>query len=97
MFWSRKPREPASPAFLKPEGSNAYRVRIRTRRGEVVELRITKSGDISPDEGGFFVRKHVVGPRTFDKATLEVRFSSGYARPEVTVEGGEPVPVSDWD
>lgn len=97
MFWSRKPRAPAGPSYLKADGANAFRARVRTRRSEVVELRMTKSGDISPDEGGFFVRKHIVAPRTFERATLEVRFGPNYANPQVSVEGGEPVPVSDWE
>jgi hypothetical protein len=99
MFFRRRPpAQGGSSAFLKADGSNAYRLRVKTaKRGEVVELRMTKSGDISPDEGGYFVRKHVVGPKTFDRATVEVRFDRGYANPRATVEGGEVVPLSQWE
>ncbi|HWG84009.1 MAG TPA: hypothetical protein VNT60_00900 [Deinococcales bacterium] len=97
MFFRRRTAE-SGPRFLKPDGQNAFRMRVKTaRRGEVVEIRMTKSGDISPDEGGYFVRKHVVGPKFYDRATVEVRFERNYANPRATVEGGEVVPLSEWE
>lgn len=97
MFWRRKPAD-TTPTYLKADGQNAFRVRVRTaRRGEVVELRITKSGDISPQDGGFYVRKQIVGPKSFDRATLEITWGANYARPKVEVTDGEPVPVAAWD
>lgn len=97
MFSFFKKRE-STPQFLKFDGQNAYRVRIRTaKRGEIVEIRFTRSGDISSDAGGFYVRKGVVGPNSFDRATLEVRFGSGYSKPVITVDGGEAVPVNEWE
>ena len=97
MFFRRKPVD-TGPQFIKPDGQNAFRVRVKTaKRGEIVELRLTKSGDISNADGGFYVRKHVVGPQTFDRAVLEVTFGPNYSRPNVNVEGGEPVPVSEWE
>ncbi|MFN3266424.1 MAG: hypothetical protein ACK41E_06235 [Deinococcales bacterium] len=96
MFAFLKKRE-TSPQYLKFDGQNAYFVRIATaKHGEVVQIRFTRSGDISSDEKGFYVRKGIVAPNSFDRATLEVRFSSGYAKPIVTVEGGEAIPVSEW-
>jgi hypothetical protein len=98
MFWRRKPAD-TTPTFLKLDGSNAFRIRIKTaKRGEVVELRITKSGDISPqDGGGHFVRKQVIGPQTFDRATLEITWGPNYTRPNVHVTNGEAIPVAAWD
>ena len=97
MFFRRKPAD-TGPQYVKPDGQNAFRVRVKTaKRGEIVELRLTKSGDISGAEGGgYYVRKHVVGPQTFDRAVLEVSFGANYSRPNVNVEGGEPVPLSEW-
>ena len=46
---------------VKPEGPTAFRVRVRTRSGEVVELRLSKSAEISPTEVGYYVRKEVQG------------------------------------
>ena len=98
MFW-RRSAAPSGPNYLKPDGPNAYRVRVKTaKRGEIVEVRFTKSGDISPaEDGGFYVRKHIIGSKTFDRAVLEVHFGRNYANPRVEVEGGEPVPVRDWE
>lgn len=97
MFWRRKPVD-TKLQFLKPDGTMAYRVRVKTaKRGEIIEIRFTKSGDVSAIEGGgYFVRKHIVGPTTFDRATLEITFGSNYSNPNVTVEDGEAIPVSEW-
>jgi hypothetical protein len=38
---------------VKPEGPLAFRVRVRTRSGEVVEIRLSKSMEISPTETGY--------------------------------------------
>jgi hypothetical protein len=96
MFFMR--RKPSEPQFLKIESQNVFRVRVKTaRHGEIVEVRFTKSGDISPGEGGgYFVRKGIVGPKSFDRATLEVTWGANYTRPVVSVEGGEAVAVQDW-
>ena len=47
---------------VKPEGPLAFRVRVRTKSGEVVELRLSKSAEISPTEEGYYVRKELVAP-----------------------------------
>jgi hypothetical protein len=96
MFWMR--RTPKEPSYLKMESQNAYRVRVKTaRRGEIIEVRLTKSGDISPAEGGgYYVRKVLVGPQYFDRATLEITWGANYTKPVVTVDGGEAIPVSEW-
>ena len=96
MFFMR--RQPAAPTFLKPESTNAFRVRFRTaRRGEVIEVRLTKSGDISPGEGGgYYVRKVLVGATHFDRATLEIAWGANYSKPVVTVDGGEAIPLGEW-
>jgi hypothetical protein len=99
MFAFLKPKAPAGPSYLKPEGTNAFRIRIRTaKRGEVVELRLTKSGDVSSGEGGgYYVRKHIVGPQTFDRAVLEIRFGANYTNPAIEVEDGVAIPLSEWE
>jgi hypothetical protein len=96
MFSFFKKRD-TTPQFLKFDGQNAYFIRIRTsKRGEVVEIRFTRSGDISSDAGGYYLRKGVVGPNSFDRATLEIRFSAGYSKPIVTIDGGEAIPLNEW-
>lgn len=89
----RKPDE-----HVKREGDGAFRVRVRTaRHKEVVELRLSKSGEISPsDEGGFYVRKVIVSPRYLDRAVLEIWFDRAYRPVRKAVEGGELVPIREW-
>ncbi len=96
MFSFFKKRD-TTPQFLKFDGQNAYFIRIRTaKRGEIVEIRFTRSGDISSDAGGYYVRKGVVGPNSFDRAILEIRFSTGYSKPVITIDGGEAIPLNQW-
>lgn len=81
---------------LKPEGPLAFRVRVRLKGGEVVELRLSKSMEISPTEGGYYVRKVVVGPKSLERAVLEIWFDRRYRPLRKSVEGGELVPLSEW-
>lgn len=83
---------------VKPQGPSAFLVRVRTHKsGEVVELRLTKGGEISPDENGYYVRKTIIGPKTLDRAVLEVWFDRGYRPTRKNVEGGELLPIREWD
>ena len=38
---------------VKPEGPLAFRVRVRTKSGEVVELTLSRGAAISPTDGGY--------------------------------------------
>ncbi|RIH87014.1 hypothetical protein Mlute_01091 [Meiothermus luteus] len=89
----RKPDE-----HVKREGDAAFRVRVRTARNkEVVELRLSKGGEISAsDEGGYYVRKVVVSPKHLDRAVLEIWFDRAYRPVRKVVEGGELVPIREW-
>ncbi|GEM85918.1 hypothetical protein [Meiothermus granaticius] len=84
---------------VRPEGDRAFRVRVRTARsGEIVELRLTKGGEISSsDEGGYYVRKSIVAPKSLDRAVLEIWFDRGYRPKRKVVEGGELVPIREWE
>lgn len=81
---------------VKPEGPLAFRVRVRTKSGEVVELRLSKSTEISPTESGYYVRKEIVAPRSLDRAVLEIWFDRRYRPVRKAVEGGELVPIREW-
>ncbi len=96
MFWKRKTE--TGPNYLQPDGQMAYRVRVKTtKHQEIVELRISKSGDISSDGNGYWVRKTIVGPKTFDRCELEIRFGPKYSNPVVDVSGGTAIPVTEWE
>jgi len=77
---------------VRPDGPLAFRVRVRTRSGEVVELRLSKSAEISPTEAGFYVRKEIVAPRSLDRAVLEIWFDRRFRPVRKEVQGGELLP-----
>jgi len=79
---------------VKPEGPLA--VRVRTKSGEVVELRLSKSAEISPTEEGYYVRKEIVAPKSLDRAVLEIWFDRRYRPVRKAVEGGELIPIREW-
>ncbi len=79
---------------LRPDGPLAFRVRVRTRSGEVVELRLTKTGEIAPTEEGYYVRKEILAPRSLDRAVLEIWFDRGYRPRRKEVRGGELVDLA---
>lgn len=81
---------------VKPEGPLAFRVRVRTKSGEVVELRLSKSAEISPTESGYYVRKEIVSPKSLDRAVLEIWFDRRYRPVRKEVSGGELVPIREW-
>jgi hypothetical protein len=78
---------------VKPEGPLAFRVRVRTRSGEVVEIRLSKNMEISPTETGYFVRKEIVAPRSLDRA---VKPNQKHRPVRKEVQGGELVPIREW-
>ncbi|MER3483294.1 MAG: hypothetical protein C4332_09290 [Meiothermus sp.] len=84
---------------VRPEGDRAFLVRVRTRKsGEIVELRLTKGGEISTSEdGGYYVRKNIVAPRSLDRAVLEIWFDRSYRPKRKELEGAELVPIRDWE
>ncbi len=95
MFFRRRP---VVPSYLKPDGQLAFRLRVRTaKHGEIIELRLSKSGEISPTKDGYFVRKHIIGSRTLDRAVLEIHFGPNNSSPQIEIEGGEAIATSDWD
>ncbi len=80
------------------ERPDALMARVRTdKRGEVIEVRLAKASEMSAVPGGYFVRKTLVGPKTFDQAVLEVTTNRGYKVKNAVVDGGDLVPVAEWD
>lgn len=82
---------------FKDDGSFLL-TRVRTSKsGEVIPVRISKTSEMSPAQGGYFVRKTLVGPESFDQAVLEVTTNRGHRVKVATVDGGELIPVKEWE
>ena len=89
LFRRQDPRFKDDGAFLL--------ARVRTSRsGEVIEVRLSKTSEMSAADGGYFVRKALLGPDSLDQAVLEVRTDRGHKVRNATVDGGELLPVSEW-
>lgn len=77
---------------------NVLVCRVRTdRKGEVIVVRLSKTSEMSAQGNGYFVRKSLVGPSTLDQATLEVTTDRGHKVLNATVDGGDLLPVKEWD
>ena len=72
-------------------------IRLR-RRHEVVRLRLNPSADLNPDyeSGQRISRKHIVGPRTYERAEAVLRFDDAYHLVDADIEGGELVDEAAW-
>lgn len=82
---------------FKDDG-NALLARVRTdRNGELVSVRVSKTSEMSAVGGGYFVRKTLVAPDSFDSAVLEITTNRGHKVTQAFVDGGELVPVSEWE
>jgi hypothetical protein len=81
---------------FKDDG-NFLLARVRTQKnGEIINVRISKSSEMSPAAGGYFVRKSLTGSKTYDQATLEVNTNRNHRVKIAAVDGGELIPVKEW-
>lgn len=69
------------------------------RSGEVVRVRINPMNDLSEDEenGGYYVRKVLVGSRSFERMELELHFTKDRKIAETKATGGKIVTQADWE
>ena len=83
---------------FKNEG-NFLLARVRTsRNSEVIPVRLSKSSEMSAQQGGgYFVRKVLIGSSSLDEAVLEVSLSRGHRVKNATVDGGELIPIEEWE
>lgn len=71
--------------------------RVRTdKNGEIIPVRLSKTSEMSLQGNGYFVRKTLVGSSSLDQAVLEVSLSRGHRVKNATVDGGELIPVKEW-
>jgi len=77
---------------------NFLLAQVRTdKHKEIINVRISKSSEMSLGSGGYFVRKHLVGPKSFDKVLLEINTTRQHKVKLATVDGGELLLVKDWE
>lgn len=80
------------------EDGNFLLCRVRTdRNGEIINVRLSKTSEMSMQGGGYFVRKALIGPSSLDNATLEVTMNRSHKVTSAAVDGGDLVPVNQWD
>lgn len=76
---------------------NFLLTRVRTaKNGEIIQVRLSKTSEMSSVGGGYFVRKVLVGPETLDQAILEVTTNRAHKVTNAVVDGGELVPRREW-
>lgn len=81
---------------FKDDG-NFLLARVQTdRHQEVIEVRVSKTSEMSASQGGYFVRKTLIGPESFDQAVLEVTTNRAHKVTNAVVEGGILLPVKEW-
>lgn len=91
MFFRRKNKQ------FKEEGAFLL-ARVRTQKsGEVIPVRLSKTSEMSAQGGGYFVRKVLVGSKSLDQAVLEVTLNRRHGVKNVTVDGGDLIPVNEWE
>ena len=92
MFGSFRRQDPR----FRDDGQALW-ARVRTaRNGEIIQVRLSKTSEMSLEAGGYFVRKALVGSKTLDQATLEVTMNRGHKVTKAVVEGGDLLPVREW-
>ena len=90
MFFRR-----GNPNF-KQDG-NFLLARVRTdKSGEIIPVRLSKTSELSLQGNGYFVRKPLIGASSREQAVVEVTLSRGHGVKNATVDGGELVPVREW-
>lgn len=90
MFFRRQ-----NPNF-KDDGNFLLARVLTSKHGEIIRVRISKTSEMSPAGSGYFVRKTLIGPETFDQAVLEVTTTRAHKVTLATVDGGELIPVRAW-
>lgn len=80
------------------EDGNFLLCQVRTdRSGEVIKVRLSKTSEMSQEGSGYFVRKSLIGPQTNDHALLEVNLTRAHKVTNATVDGGDLLPVREWE
>jgi hypothetical protein len=82
-------------AAPRPDDAGLYYYIKNRRSGEVIRVRINRMNDLSQSDDGatFFIKKVIVGTRSFDRIEATFTFSGGATRELLNTEisGGELV------
>lgn len=73
---------------------------IRSKRtGEVIQVRLHRFNDLSPNEeyNGFYAHKTIVGSKSFDRIDAEFFFDRSRRLTSTELAGGELVERADYD
>ncbi len=81
---------------IKQEGNFLLAKVVTNNNKEVIDVRISKSSELSSGQGGYFVRKNLIGSKSLDRATLELNLSRNYGVKVAALDGGEFIPVKQW-
>jgi hypothetical protein len=81
-----------------PEDDGIYLYIRLERGGEVVRLRLSPQHELVPnyDEGGYYTRKTIVGPRTFQRAEATFQFNPQRELIAWEISGGDIASEEDW-
>ena len=82
------------------EDKDGVYVYVRSHQtGEVIRVRIHRYNDLSENEGGegFYVRKVIVGEKSFDRIEAPLRFASNRQLSGGEVAGGELVDEAAYE
>jgi len=81
---------------IKQEGNFLLAKVVTNKNKEVIDVRISKSSELSSGQGGYFVRKNLIGSKSLDRATLELNLSRNYGVKVAALDGAEFVAVKEW-
>jgi len=84
----------------RPAGDSGLYFYVKSNRsGEVVQVRLHRENDLSltDDETGYFVRKLIVGQKSFDRIEAEFYFDRAKHFVSAEVNGGTLVEREDYD
>ncbi len=73
---------------------------IRSKRtGEVIQVRLHRANDLSPndDYSGYFAHKVIVGSKSFDRIDADFYFDKSRRLTSTELAGGELVDRKDYD
>lgn len=80
------------------DDGNFLLCQVRTKpHGEIIKVRLSKTSEMSMNRSGYFVRKSLIGPKSLDRAELEVNMNRNHKVISADVSGGELLEIGQWE